>query len=79
MEIVGVPEGFEVVYEDNTATDAGVYYAKAKLVNPADTNYREVTLPECRWEIAKAGIRAMMSSLAPLFKLPMSQKEPVHI
>ena len=56
MELVGVPEGFEVVYEDNTATDAGVYYAKAKLVNPADTNYREVVLPECRWEIAKAGI-----------------------
>ena len=56
MELVGVPEGFDVVYEDNTATDAGVYYAKAKLVNPNDTNYREVVLPECRWEISKAGI-----------------------
>ena len=56
MEIEGVPEGFEVVYEDNEATEAGVYYAKAKLVNPADTNYREVILPECRWEITKAGI-----------------------
>lgn len=56
MELEGVPEGFDVVYEDNTATDAGVYYAKAKLVNPGDTNYREVTLPECRWEITKAGI-----------------------
>jgi len=56
MEIIGVPEGFEVVYEDNVATDAGVYYAKAKLVRPGDTNYREVTVPECRWEIQKAGI-----------------------
>lgn len=56
MELEGVPEGFDVVYEDNTATDAGVYYAKAKLVNPQDTNYREVVLPECRWEIRKAGI-----------------------
>ena len=56
MELEGVPAGFDVVYEDNVKTDAGVYYAKAKLVNPEDTNYREVTVPECRWEITKAGI-----------------------
>ncbi len=52
--LVGVPEGFEVVYENNTATDAGVYYASAKLINPNDKNYREFTVPECRWEILKA-------------------------
>lgn len=56
MELAGVPEGFNVVYEDNTATEAGVYFAKAKLVNPSDTNYREVILPECRWEILKAPV-----------------------
>ena len=56
MYIEGVPEGFDVVYEDNIASDAGVYYAKARLVNPSDTNYREVVLPECRWEITKASI-----------------------
>lgn len=50
----GVPEGFDVIYENNVKTDAGVYYASAKLVNPADTNYREYRVPECRWEILKA-------------------------
>ena len=50
----GVPEGFDVVYENNVQTDAGVYYASAKLINPSDTNYREFTVPECRWEILKA-------------------------
>lgn len=52
----GVPEGFEVVYENNVETEAGVYYASARLVNPADTNYREFRVPECRWEILKADI-----------------------
>ena len=54
VEIEGVPAGFEVVYENNVQTDAGVYYASAKLINRNDTNYREFTIPECRWEILKA-------------------------
>ncbi len=52
----GVPEGFEVVYENNEAVEAGVYYATAKLISTADSNYRDFIVPECRWEIAKADI-----------------------
>ncbi|MBQ3291673.1 MAG: BspA family leucine-rich repeat surface protein [Mogibacterium sp.] len=56
VALEGVPEGFDVVYENNVQTDAGVYYASARLINPDDTNYREFTVPECRWEIVKAEI-----------------------
>ncbi|MBQ6389300.1 MAG: BspA family leucine-rich repeat surface protein [Mogibacterium sp.] len=54
MRLEGVPEGFDVVYENNVATEAGVYFAKAKLINPNDRNFREYTVPEFRWEILKA-------------------------
>ena len=56
IKLEGVPEGFDVVYEGNTATDAGVYYASAKLVSKDGSNYTETELPRCKWEIAKAPI-----------------------
>lgn len=52
----GIPEGFDVVYEGDKATDAGVYYAKVKLVNRAPGNYTERELPAFKWEILKAPI-----------------------
>jgi hypothetical protein len=52
----GIPEGFDVVYEGDTATDAGVYYAKVKLVNKVEGNYTERELPAFRWEILKAPV-----------------------
>ena len=55
-ELAGIPEGFEVVYEGNTATEAGVYYATARLIDAEGKNYRELELPKCKWEILKAPI-----------------------
>ena len=54
--LAGIPEGFNVVYEGNTATEAGVYYATAKLVDAVGDNYKELQLPKCKWEIVKAPI-----------------------
>ena len=56
VELVGIPAGFDVIYEGNTATEAGVYYASAKLVDANGENYRELELPKCKWEILKAPI-----------------------
>ena len=54
--LAGIPEGFDVVYDSETATDAGVYYATAKLVNREPGNYTERELPPFKWEILKAPI-----------------------
>ena len=54
--LAGIPEGFDVVYEGETATDAGVYYTTAKLVNREPGNYTERELPPFKWEILKAPI-----------------------
>ena len=54
VEIEGVPEGFDVIYENNVATNAGVYYATARLVNRENHNYKDFIVNECRWEIVKA-------------------------
>ena len=56
MRIQGVPAGFEVVYDNNSAKDAGVYYATATLISMGDTNYKPLELPKCKWEIVKAPI-----------------------
>lgn len=56
VTLAGIPEGFDVVYEGNTATDAGVYYAGARLISRDAGNYRELELPKCKWEILKAPI-----------------------
>ena len=57
VQLVGIPEGFEVVsYEDNEATEVGVYYAKAILRHTSDNNYNDYEVPPCRWEIKKATI-----------------------
>ena len=54
--LAGIPEGFDVVYEGETATDAGVYYTTAKLVNREPGNYTERELPPFKWEILKKPI-----------------------
>ena len=57
MTLRGVPEGFEVVYSNNTATKVGVYYATARLISIEDSeNYNELTLPPFKWEIVKAKV-----------------------
>ena len=55
-KLAGIPEGFDVIYEGNTATDAGVYYASATLVSRDGSNYDAVELPKCKWEISRAPI-----------------------
>lgn len=54
VQLEGVPEGFDVVYEDNTKIDVGVYYARAVLKSRDNENYKDFTIPQCRWEIKKA-------------------------
>ena len=54
--LAGIPEGFDVVYSGETATDAGVYYTTAKLINREPGNYTERELPPFKWEILKAPI-----------------------
>ena len=55
--LAGIPDGFDVVYQNNTAAKAGVYYASAKLVSREESNnYNELVLPQFKWEITKARI-----------------------
>ena len=56
VRLEGIPEGFEVAYEGNEATEAGVYYASATLLSNDGSNYKPVELPKCKWEIVKAPI-----------------------
>ena len=53
VEVTGLPEGLSVVYENNTATDAGTYTAVASF----RSNTGNFSLPEpmsCTWTINKA-------------------------
>lgn len=68
IKLEGIPEGFDVQYEGNTATEAGVYYASATLVSKDGSNYRPLELPKCKWEIAKAPID--MSSVRWTYDTP---------
>ena len=56
VSLAGIPEGFDVIYEGDTATDAGVYYTTASLVAQKAGNYKECRLAPCKWEILKAPI-----------------------
>ena len=56
VSLAGIPEGFDVVYEGDTATDAGVYYTTARLIAKKAGNYKECELEPCKWEILKAPI-----------------------
>lgn len=52
--VIGLPADMRVVYEGNTAVDAGVYTAKAIIIPNNPENYEEPEVLECRWEIKKA-------------------------
>ena len=55
--LAGVPDGFYVVYNNNSADQVGVYYADAKLISIDNAeNYNEFVLPRFRWEIVKAKV-----------------------
>lgn len=56
VSLAGIPEGFDVIYENDTATDAGVHYTTAKLVAKKAGNYKECEIAPCKWEILKAPI-----------------------
>ena len=56
VSLSGIPEGFDVVYEGDTATDAGVHYTTAKLVAQKAGNYKECEIEPCKWEILKAPV-----------------------
>lgn len=54
VQLEGVPEGFDIEYEENCKTEVGVYYAKAVLKNRNNENYKDFIAPQLRWEIKKA-------------------------
>lgn len=54
VQLEGVPEGFDVMYEENCKTEVGVYYARAILRNRNNENYKDFVTPQIRWEIKKA-------------------------
>ena len=56
VSLAGIPEGFSVEYDGDTATDAGVYYTTARLIAEKAGNYKECELAPCKWEILKAPI-----------------------
>ena len=56
IELVGVPEGIEVEYEDNVATDAGVMVATAFLKYDRENFERPADITPCSWEIKRAPI-----------------------
>ena len=56
VSLAGIPEGFDVEYSGNEATDAGVYYATIHLISRDNDNYRDIELPRFKWEILKAPI-----------------------
>lgn len=56
MRLMGVPEGFEAVYEETEKTEAGVYFAKATIRNSTNHNYKDYVVPGCKWEIKKGKV-----------------------
>ena len=68
--LTGIPEGVDVIYEDNTATEAGVYYTGARLVSRSVGNYKDLELPKLKWEIVKAPID--MSQVRWDYKTPFT-------
>jgi len=58
VELVGLPDGVTAIYENNTASDAGVYTATAVL-NYDFRNYEKpAEIVPCVWEIRKVTIDA---------------------
>ena len=49
-------KSLKVMYKNNTAADAGEYFAEASVVNNDTGNYSETTVDGCYWNIAKADI-----------------------
>lgn len=56
VSLAGIPDGFDVEYSGNEATEAGVYYAAVRLISRDNGNYRDIELPRFKWEILKAPI-----------------------
>ena len=53
VKLIGVPEGIEVLYLNNSKINAGTYIAKARL--SYDTKNFEVDqVPDCVWRVDKA-------------------------
>lgn len=52
--LTGVPEGYDVIYGNNSATDAGVYQATARLVSKSDNQKGTIEIEPLTWEIKKA-------------------------
>ncbi|MBQ9059544.1 MAG: BspA family leucine-rich repeat surface protein [Firmicutes bacterium] len=53
VELSGLEEGLEPIYQDNVAVDAGVYTASARFLYDED-NYNPPQDLTCSWEIRKA-------------------------
>ena len=53
VELAGLEDGLEPIYENNVAVDAGVYEAAARFLYDED-NYNPPPELTCRWEIRKA-------------------------
>jgi len=56
IALTGVPEGVEVRYEGASATDAGEYSARAELIPPEGSNFRNTRILNQLWRINKATI-----------------------
>lgn len=55
VELTGLEEGLEPIYQDNIAVDAGVYEARARFLYD-ENNYNPPQELSCTWEIRKAPI-----------------------
>ena len=53
VELTGLEDGLEPIYQDNVAVDAGVYTATARFLYDED-NYNPPEDLSCTWEIRKA-------------------------
>lgn len=56
ISLIGVPEDVEVIYDSASATDAGEYFARAELIPPEDSNFRNTKILSQRWQIHKASL-----------------------
>ncbi|WP_202576982.1 hypothetical protein, partial [Bacteroides thetaiotaomicron] len=58
VEIKGLPEGVRPSYEGNSAANAGVYTATARLLYDEKNHERPKEVAPCVWEIKKVEVDA---------------------